>query len=263
MRLIAAGLLLVAISFAGLVMWRSPQSYASQDREHIAEGTSSAHKTGTDNLGRDRTVRTAGAMLLGLGGSIAASAVATLLAVCAGVTAAFSARWIGSSVMYLCDLFLTLPWIFLLMTVRAALPLTLSPMHSAELTFLMLGLLGAPVFVRMNYARASVLRNADWLLHGRASGVMPYRLAFRHLLPHLKPLFLSQFLIYIPVCLVAEANLGSLGLGVSQPLPSWGSMLQELQSTSALASSHWIYLPIVLLVAVLLLLEMMMFEVEA
>jgi ABC-type dipeptide/oligopeptide/nickel transport system permease subunit len=75
------------------------------------------------------------------------------------------------------------------------------------------------------------------------------------LLPHLRPLLLPQFLICIPVFIVAEANLGALGLGIGEPLPSWGAMLLELDNSALLARTHWVYLPIVLLVLVLVLLE--------
>jgi peptide/nickel transport system permease protein len=126
----------------------------------------------------------------------------------------------------------------------------------------MLGLLGWPAFVRINYARASALRSAGWLFQARAAGLRSSQLGL-HLLPHLRPILLSQFLIYIPVYIVAEANLGTLGLGVSEPLPSFGSMLLAMQSSSALAGTHWIYLPIVLLVAVLILLESAVFPVNS
>lgn len=263
MRLAAWVLLAATVLASAWIVYRSPAGYAAQDRDHISEGRSAQHSTGTDELGRDRTVRTAAALLLGLAGAVAASALASSLAVSVGVGAAFALVWVAKSLMYLCDLFLTLPWIFLLMTVRASLPLNLSPIHSAELTFFLLALLGAPVFVRVNYARAFAVRNAEWLVHGRASGLRTMQLARRHVLPHLRPLFLSQFLVYVPVCLIAEANLGTLGLGVTQPLPSWGSMLQELASSAMLAGSHWVYLPIGLLVGVLLMLELVLFEVDA
>ena len=263
MRLIACLLLLLLTTAAGVIVLRSHGSYAAQDREQIDSGWSAQHWTGTDGLGRDRSMRTAVALLLGLTGSVAASSIASVLAVSAGISAAFAVPWLGKTVLYLCDLFLTLPWIFLLMMVRAGLPLNLSPAHSAEVTFLLLGLLGAPVFVRVNYARAKAVRNADWLVYGRAAGLRPAQLVRRYMLPHLRQLFLTQFLVYLPVCIIAEANLGTLGLGISQPLPSWGSMLLELQNSAALAGSRWVYLPIALLVVGLLLLELLVFEVEA
>jgi ABC-type dipeptide/oligopeptide/nickel transport system permease subunit len=84
-----------------------------------------------------------------------------------------------------------------------------------------------------------------------------------HLLPHLRPLLLPQFLISVPAFIAAEANLGALGLGVGEPMPSWGSMLLELDNSALLARSHWIYLPIALLVVVLLILDSFTSEVGA
>jgi len=261
MRLISFTLLLVFVIVASLVLVRSHVGYAAQDRIHIAEGSSSQHWVGTDDLGRDRGVRVAAALIIGLAGAIAASAVTTIISATVGVTAAFTSRGVANVLMYASDLFLTLPWLFLLMMVRSALPLTLAPVHSAAVTFLLLAVLGWPAYTGVSYARASAVRYAEWLIYARATGLRTRQLARRHVLPHLLPLLLSQFLIYVPACLIAEANLGTMGLGISEPLPSWGSMLLSLSSTATLAGSHWVYLPIILLVTILFLLEMLVFEV--
>jgi peptide/nickel transport system permease protein len=261
MRLASFILLFAFAGTASLVLVRSHTNYTAQDRNHISEGSTSKHWVGTDDLGRDRGVRVAVALLVGIAGAICASALATAISASVGVAAAFAPRGVASILMYARDLFLTLPWIFLLMMVRSALPLTLAPLESASLTFLLLGLLGWPAFAGISYARAIAVRNAEWLIHARASGLRTSQLARKHVLPHLLPLLLSQFLICIPACLVGEASLGTLGLGISEPLPSWGSMLLSLGNTSALAGSAWLYLPIGLLVMVLLLLELLVFEV--
>ena len=261
MRVKAVGLLLASVLMAVVGIMRSqPSGYAAQDRGQIAASSSRLHWTGTDELGRDRTLRIAVAFCLGLLGAVLASAIGTLIAFAIGVSAAFVNPVVAKLLLYIVDLFLTLPWLFLLMMVRAALPLNMTPLHSAAVTFLLLGLLGWPVFARLHHARASAIKNADWMIHARACGVAGWRLAIRHLLPHLRPLLLSQFLIYIPACLAAETNLGTLGLGISEPLPSWGSLTLALGNSATLASSHWVYLPLLVLVITLVLLEMLVFE---
>jgi ABC-type dipeptide/oligopeptide/nickel transport system permease subunit len=60
----------------------------------------------------------------------------------------------------------------------------------------------------------------------------------------------AQFWLSIPVFILTEANLGILGLGVSEPLPSWGSLLRELESYSSIRSNAWQFVPLILLVAV-------------
>ena len=257
---LAALVLLFAAAATVLMLPRS--SYSAQDREATMAAPSLRHPTGTDELGRDRTVRTAAALLLGMAGATAASAGATAIAAGVGACAAFSSEAVGTGVLLLIDVFLALPWIFLLMMVRAGLPLTMTPLHSAAVTFVLLAALGWPACARAVYRGARELRGSDGMIHGRASGLGAARLIRLHVLPQLRSLLLPQFLICIPAFLVAEANLGTLGLGIAEPLPSWGSMLQELDSSALLATTHWIYLPLVLLVVVLVLLESLVTEVR-
>ena len=92
-KLAAAVLLLLLILGAALVLCRSRYNYAFQDRDAIMAPATAQHWTGTDELGRDRTVRVAAALLLGLTGAAAAAALTTLIAALIGLLAAFSPRW--------------------------------------------------------------------------------------------------------------------------------------------------------------------------
>ncbi len=260
MRRAAIVLLCALVATAASVLLWSPTGYATQDREQISAPSSARHWIGTDDLGRDRSVRVAAALLLGLAGASAASALAATLAAIVGVSAAFAPKPLARALLYLCDLFLTLPWLFLLMTVRSALPLTLAPLQSAAVTFILLAVLGWPAYARVTCAGTLRIRNADWFLQARASGLHPGRVAIRHVMPHLRPLLVTQFLLCIPAFLVSEANLGTLALGISEPVPSWGAMLLSLEHASAFSGPAWVFLPIVLLIVVLLLLQLLVTE---
>lgn len=249
-----AMILIGIVAVAAAIMLASRGDYAQQNRESVFAGASSQHLAGTDGLGRDRLVRVATALLLSLGGALAAAAVTTCLAGAMGTLAAFSPALLGKCAMFLCDVFLALPWLFLLMIVRSELPLTTSPASSAAITFFVLAALGWPACARAIYRGALNLRTSDWMLYSRASGLRWPQL-FRHVLPNMTPLLLPQFLICVPSFVIAEANLGAIGLGIGEPLPSLGGMLLELGNSALLMRTRWVYLPILMLVIVLLLLE--------
>jgi peptide/nickel transport system permease protein len=152
--------------------------------------------------------------------------------------------------MAVTDLFLSLPWLFLLITVRALMPLNVTPLVSVLVTFAILALLGWTSAARVLCASAASLRQADFLRQARAAGIGRARLFCIHILPNLKPALFAQFWISIPAFILSEANLGILGLGVAEPLPSWGSLLKELEGLVSVGDEPWKFVPLVLLVAV-------------
>jgi ABC-type dipeptide/oligopeptide/nickel transport system permease subunit len=262
-KLAPAVTLLLLILASALTLRIMPYGYAFQDRDATMAPSTARHWTGTDELGRDRAVRVAAALLIGLTGAAAAAAITTIIAASFGLLAAFSPAWAAGLLMLLSDIFLSLPWLFLLMMARSLLPLTATPLETAVTTFLVLAALGWPACARAIYRGALQLRSAEWMIHGRACGLKSRQLIRLHIVPHLRPLLLPQFLVCVPAFIVAEANLGALGLGVGEPMPSWGAMLLELDNSALLARSHWVYLPIAVLAVVLLILESFTLEGEA
>lgn len=241
-------LVLVALTCA-LANLLAPASYAQQFRDAPDAACSRQHPLGTDDLGRDRFSRLLYGTRVSLLLAPAAALLSSFVAALVGGSAGFAGGWVESSIMSATDLFLSLPWLFLLITVRAILPLNVAPLTSVIITFALLGCLGWAGAARVVCADTRRLCDSDFMLQARASGSSGIRLLLRHLLPNLKPVLLAQFWISIPVFILSEANLSILGLGVAEPLPSWGSLLRELESFSVLSARPWQFVPLVLLIA--------------
>jgi peptide/nickel transport system permease protein len=249
-RIFAVSFLVTVAAACLLAKMVAPSGYAHQFRDFPNAAPSRQHLLGTDDLGRDRLARVLYGTRVSLLLAPAAALISSLLAALIGGTAGFVGGWFERAVMSGTDLFLSLPWLFLLITVRALMPLNVQPLTSVAITFGMLGCLGWAAAARVVCADAQSLRNSDFILRARASGCSGFCLLRRHLLPNVMPLLQAQFWISVPAFILAEANLGILGLGVSEPLPSWGSLLRELESYSAISSSAWQFIPLLLFVAV-------------
>jgi peptide/nickel transport system permease protein len=250
---------LAAASVASLgAGWLAHHSYAEQSREFISAPPSAQFWLGTDELGRDRFARllygTRISLLLAPGAAVLSTLLAGLIGGAAGYLGGRWERVVTAGV----DLFLSLPWLFLLLAVRALLPLNTSPITSVMITFLLLGCLGWAAPARIIRAGARTLVNSDYLVQAGALGISRRRLFWRHLLPNLRPILLAQFWISVPLFILSEANLGLLGLGVSEPLPSWGAMLRELENYSAVLQNPWMLAPAVLLVTVVSCLQLLL-----
>jgi peptide/nickel transport system permease protein len=135
-------------------------------------------------------------------------------------------------------------------------------LFSVVVTFLLLGLLGWSTAARVLCTAAASLRSADFVRQARAAGVRGARLFWIHVLPNLKPVLYAQFWISIPVFVLSEANLGVLGLGVSEPMPSWGSLLRELEGLVSVGEEPWKFASLALLVLVVMSFQLLLAKQE-
>ena len=249
-RRAACGVLLLVLGAALAANWLAPAGYAQQFREAPNAAPSRQHWLGTDEIGRDRFARVLYGTRISLMLAPAAALISTLLAALVGGLAGYLGGAWSRGAMAVTDLFLSLPWLFLLITVRALMPLNVSPLFSVLVTFSMLGLLGWTSAARVLCASAGSLRDSGFVRQARASGIRGSRLFWIHVLPNLNPVLYAQFWISIPVFILSEANLGILGLGVAEPMPSWGNLLKELEGVVSAGTEPWKFVPLILLVLV-------------
>jgi len=247
---VACAVLLLVVGVSLAAPWLAPAGYARQYREAPGAPPSRAHWLGTDDVGRDRFSRVLYGTRISLLLAPVAALLSTLMAALIGGLAGYLGGAWERTAMAVTDLFLSLPWLFLLITVRAILPLSVSPIVSVVVTFSVLGLLGWTTAARVLCATAGALRDSDFVRQARVSGMAGVRLFWVHVVPNLKPVLYAQFWISIPAFILSEANLGILGLGVAEPLPSWGSLLKELEGLVSVGEEPWKFVPLILLVVV-------------
>ena len=198
---------------------------------------------GSDGYGRDVFSRLLYGGQVSLLTGILAAAVALGLGVAIGTAAGFFGGWVDALLMRGGEVFLALPWLYLLLAVRGMLPLHISPVQAF---LLLIAIIGGVGWVRPSrLVRGVVLaaRESGYVQAARGFGAGPAYLIRRHILPATVPVALTQASVMIPQYILAEVALSFLGLGVGQPVPSWGNMLAEARQYHALLDHPWLLAP--------------------
>ena len=198
---------------------------------------------GSDGYGRDELSR----LLYGGQISLAAGLLATLLSLAAGTivgtVSGYYGKWVDESLMGTAELFLSLPWFYFLIAVRALLPLHLSPAETFLLLICVIGLIGWARPARLVRGVVLSARARNFVSAARGFGASDFYLLHRHIFPETFGVLLTQAALLVPQYVAAEATLSFFGLGVSEPVPSWGNMLSTLQQYNVLVSYAWLLAP--------------------
>lgn len=207
---------------------------------------------GTDAYGRDQFTRFLYGGQISLAAGWVAAALSLFLGLIVGSFAGFYGGWIDNALMRGGDVFMALPWLYLLFAVRAAMPLHIAQGQVFLLVVAVIGLIGWARPARLIRGVVLSEKERNFVLAARGFGASDAYLLRRHILPRTYSILLTQMTLLVPQYILAEVTLSFLGLGIGQPLPSWGSLLSALQEYYVLASYWWMFLPAILLIPVFL-----------
>jgi peptide/nickel transport system permease protein len=211
-------------------------------------GEARVYLLGTDAFGRDLLSRIlVGGQVSLLAGLIGATLTLTL-GVCIGAVAGFFGGWRDEVLMRIAELFLALPWIYLLFAMRAFLPLAVPPLQAFLLVVAVIGAVGWARPARMIRGIVLSTKERDFVRAARGFGASNSYVLRRHIVPETASVVLTQAAILVPQFVLAEMTLSFLGLGVPEPVPSWGNLLASLQHYNVLVSYWWMYLPAIAMV---------------
>lgn len=198
---------------------------------------------GADRDGRDVLSRVLAGARLSIGLGLVSVLGATVLGAFLGAWAASRGGWMDEAVMRSADFLLVLPVIYVVLVLRAMLPLVLAPSTVFMLMATIFTAVGWPFVARGVRALVAREREREYVLAARSLGAGPWRILWRHLLPACAGHVAVQASLLLPAFILAEATLSYVGLGFPDPLPSWGRMLADAGNVNNLARFPWTLAP--------------------
>ena len=223
-------------------------------RSHVhlfsVEGPAQVFLAGTDGYGRDQFSRILYGGQISLAAGLLATGISLFLGLLIGCVAGFYGRWVDESAMRLVELFLVLPWLYFLLAVRSFLPLHISPTKTFFLLVAVIGSIGWARPARLVRGIVLSAKSRNYVIASRGFGASDYYILRRHVLPETYGVLLTQAALLVPQYVIAEVTLSFLGLGLSEPAPSWGSLMANLQQYNVLVSYWWMFAPALALVIV-------------
>jgi peptide/nickel transport system permease protein len=201
---------------------------------------------GADGLGRDVWSRLWHGARLSLGVALAGALGALLIGACLGALAGALRGMADLAITGLADFVIVLPAVYLVLVLRSAIPLVLDPPAVFGVLTVLFAIAGWPHVARGVRAIVATERRREYAEAALAAGAGPLRL-LRHLVPASFGFLRTELVLLVPALLVAESTISFLGLGFPEPVPSWGLMLKEASSVSAMQLAPWTMAPALLL----------------
>jgi peptide/nickel transport system permease protein len=226
----------------------APYAPETQHRMHPYAPPGAEFPLGTDGLGRDVLSRTLFGGRVSLFAGLAAAVVAVSLGALVGGVSGLAGGRVDRTLTRTTEAVMALPWLYLLLAVRAFLPLSLGPGAAFVLVAVVIGCVGWAQPARLVRSVVLAAREHDAVRAARGFGASEWWILRRHLLPAAGGVLLTQLALLVPQFILAEVTLSFVGLGVGEPAASWGGMLAELRQPYVLRHAGWLIAPAIPLI---------------
>ncbi len=216
--LVLALLLIFAVFGDSFIVTHDPIKLNLVERLQPPSGE---HLFGTDNYGRDIFSRVISGTKISFYSVLIVLSIAPAIGVIIGMIAGYRGGMVDEILMRFTDLFMAFPAIILAIAIGATLGAGLNN------ALLALSAVYWPWYARMIRAQVLSLKEKEYITAAKVIGVSELRTIFRHILPNLTPIIITQVSLDVGYVILATAALSFLGLGAQPPIPEWGAMINE------------------------------------
>ncbi len=219
---------LFAIFGNSLAVWSNEEmdfNVIGQAAQLGAPSLENGHYFGTDDLGRDLFSRTVQGTQVSLMVGLIGAAIAVIVGTLYGATAGYVGGRTDAIMMRTVDILLAIPYMFVLILLLVVFGRSLS------MLFLGIGLISWLEMSRIVRGQTLSLKNREFIEAARATGVPAWKIILRHIVPNLLGVVAVYATLLVPLMILSESFISFLGLGVQEPLTSWGALISEGAAT--------------------------------
>jgi peptide/nickel transport system permease protein len=216
------------------------------------EGDDKIYLLGTDKLGRDLWGKSCEAGRISLTMSIFGTVISVVIGAVVGVTSGYYGGNIDNIMQRSVEFVTAFPQLPLWMSLAAIIPRTWGSFQIFVIMSLIFALLSWTVLAREVRGKVLAYRQTDFILAAQEMGASNKRIMFIHLLPNTLSHIIVVLTLTIPSIILAEAFLSFLGIGIQEPLVSWGFLMKNAQGLQVMGENTWIMSPVIFIIVAVL-----------